>query len=71
MWHGWGTRAYRVLLGRPEERRTLVTTIGRWEGNITMDFQDMRWTGMEWIDLAQDRVRWRVLANAVRTLGFL
>jgi hypothetical protein len=52
----------------PMKGRTLVTAICRWEGNIKMDFQDMRWTGMEWIDLAQNSVKWRVLANALRIL---
>jgi len=43
MWHGWDTGAYRVLVGRPEERRTLVTVVGRWEDdNNEMYFQDMR-----------------------------
>jgi len=55
-------------VGKPEDRRALVTTIGRWEDNNKMDFQDMRWTGMEWIDLTQDEVRCRVLANAVTIL---
>jgi hypothetical protein len=55
-------------VGTAEERRALVTAVCKREGNIEMGFQDMRWTDMEWIDLAQDRVRWRVLANAVRIL---
>ena len=42
----------------------------RWEDKIKMDLQEMRWGGMGWIDLAQDRDRWWALVNAVRTFGF-
>jgi hypothetical protein len=41
----------------------------RWEDNITMDLQQMGRRDMDWIDLAQDRNRWRALLNAVITLG--
>ena len=44
------------LLGRPRRR---------WEDNIKMDLQEVGWVGMDCIDLAQDRDRWRVLVNAV------
>jgi hypothetical protein len=38
------------------------------EGNIKMILQEVEWGDMEWIDLAKDRDRWRVLANAVMNL---
>jgi hypothetical protein len=60
--------AYRILLGRPEGRRPLGIPRRRWEDNIKMDLQDVGWVGMEWIDLAQDRDRWRALVNAVMNL---
>ena len=41
----------------------------RWEDNIKMDLQEVGCGGMDWIDLAQDRDRWRVLVNAVKNLG--
>jgi hypothetical protein len=53
--------------GRPEGRRPLGRPRRRWEDNIKMDLQDMGW-GMDWIELAQDRDRWRVLVNAVVNL---
>ena len=39
-----------------------------WKDNIKMDLQAVGWRGMDWIDLARDRDRWRVLLNAVMNL---
>jgi hypothetical protein len=61
--------AYRVLVGRPEGRRPLGRPKRRWEDNIKMDLQDVGWV-MDWIQLAQDRDRWRVLVNATMNLRF-
>jgi len=59
---------YRVLMGKPEGKRPLGRTRCRWEDNIKMDLQEVRFGGMVWIDLAQDRGRRRALANAVMNL---
>jgi hypothetical protein len=56
---------YRVFVGCLEGKRPL----GRWDDIIKMDFQEVGWC-MDWIDLAQDRDRWRALVNAVMKLGF-
>jgi len=48
--------AYRGLVGKPEGKEPLARSRNRWEDNIKMDHQG--W-GMDWIDLAQDRDRWR------------
>ena len=48
---------------RPEGKDYLVD-VGV-DGNIKMYFQKVRWRGMDWIDLVQDRDRWRALVNAV------
>jgi hypothetical protein len=60
--------ANRILVGRPEGRRPLGRPRCRWEDNIKIDLQDVGWWGMEWIELAQDRDRWRTLVNAVMNL---
>jgi hypothetical protein len=65
---GEGRGAYRILVGRPEGRRPLGRPRCRWEDNIKMDLQEVGWRGMDWIDMAQDRDRWRALVNAVMNL---
>jgi hypothetical protein len=60
--------AYRALVGKPEGRRPLERPRRRWEDNIKMDLREVGWAGMDWINLAQDRDRWRALVNAVRNL---
>jgi hypothetical protein len=59
---------YRVLGGKPEGKRPLGRPRCRWEENIKMDLQEIRCGGMEWIELAQDKERWRALVNAVMNL---
>jgi len=57
---------YSVLMGKPEGKRPLGRPRRRWEdrSNIKMDLQEVGWGGMDLIDLAQDRNRWRILLNA-------
>jgi hypothetical protein len=59
--------AYKILVGRPEGRRPLGRPRHRWEDNIEKDLQEVGW-GMDWIELAQDRDRWRTAVNAVMNL---
>ena len=51
--------AYRVLVGKPEGRRSLGRPRRTWEGNIEMDLQEVGWRVIDWIHLAQDRDRWQ------------
>jgi hypothetical protein len=55
-------------VGRPEGRRPLGRPRLRWEDNIKMDLQEVGWGGMDGIDMAQDRDRWRALVSAVMNL---
>ena len=61
---------YRVLVGKPERMRPLGRPRRRWKDNINMDLQEVGCGGMVWIELVQDRDRWRALVNAVRNLRF-
>jgi hypothetical protein len=55
----------RVLVGKSEEKRPLGRLRRRWEDNIKADFQEVEYRGMGWIELAQDRDRWRALVNTL------
>ena len=59
---------YRVLVGKTEGKRPLGRPRSRWEDNIKMDLQEVGCGGMDWIELAQDRDRWRALVSAVMYL---
>ena len=52
----------------PEGKRPLGRPRRRWEDNIKMDLQEVGCGGVDWIELAQDRDRWRALVNAVMNL---
>jgi hypothetical protein len=60
--------AYRILVGKPEGKRPLGRPRCRWVDNIKMDLREVGWDGMDWIDLAQDRNRWRAYGNVVMNL---
>jgi len=55
-------------VGKPEGKRPLGRRRHRWEDNIKMDLQEVGCGGMDWINLVQDRDRWRALVNAVMNL---
>ena len=59
---------YRVLVGKPEGKRSLERPRRRWVDNIRMDLQEVGCGYMDWIGLVQDRDRWRTLVSAVMNL---
>jgi len=62
---------YRVLVGKPEAKRPLGRPRRRWEDNIKKYLQEVGYEGMDFIDLAQDRDRWRAFVNVVMNLRLL
>jgi hypothetical protein len=59
---------YRVLVGKPEGKRPFGRPRRRWEDNIKMTFQEVRCGCVDWIELAQDRDKWRALVNTVMNI---
>jgi hypothetical protein len=69
MWERKGV--YRVLVGKPEGKRPLGRPRRGWEDDIKMDPREVGCGSMDWIDVAQDRDRWRALVNAEINLRVL
>ena len=65
---GEGRVVHRVLVGKPEGKRPLGRPRRRWEDNIKMDLQELRGACGDWMELAQDRGRWRALVSTVMNL---
>jgi len=65
---GEGRGVYRVLVGKPEGKKSLGISRSRWEDNIKVDLQQVGFGSMDWRELAQDRDRWRALVNVVMNL---
>jgi hypothetical protein len=59
---------HRALVEKPEEKRPLGRPGHRWVVNIKMDLQEVGWGGVDWMELAQDRDRWRALVSTVKNL---
>jgi hypothetical protein len=58
----------RLLVGKPEGKKPLGRPRRRWIDNIKMNLLEIGLSVVDWIGLAQDRYRWRALANAVMNL---
>jgi len=63
-----GRGVYRILVGKPEVKRRLGRPRRRWEDNNKMEFQEVGGGCGDWMELAQDRDRWRTLVSTVRNL---
>ena len=65
---GQGRGVHRVLMGKPEGKRPLGRPRRRWEDNIKMDLQEVGEGCEDWMELAQDRDKWRALVSTVMNL---
>ena len=57
--------AYRILVLKPKGKRQLGKLAHRWENNIRMDLKEIRWKGVDWIELLQYRGKWWAVVNTV------
>jgi hypothetical protein len=71
MWHAWERNVYKDLLAKPEGKRPLERSRRRWEDGIRMDLREIDLGSVDWIRLAQDRDRWRVIVNTLKNLRVL
>ena len=60
-----GRGVHKVLVGKPEGKRPLGGPRRRWEDNIKMDLREVGRGFGDWMELVQDRDRWRALVNTV------
>ena len=60
---------HRVLVGKPEGKRSLGRPRHRWEDNIKLDLQEVGGGRGDWMELAQNREEWRALVGKVRNFG--
>jgi hypothetical protein len=68
---GEDRKVYKVLVGKPEGKRPLGWLRRRWEDGIRMDLRETGLGEVDWIQLAQDRDRWRAVVSAVMNLQVL
>jgi hypothetical protein len=66
--NGENRNEYRLLIRKPEGRRPLGRPRRRWLTDIRINLVEMGWDDVDWIGLAQDRDKWRVLVNSVLNL---
>ena len=61
-----GRGVHKVLVGKPEGQRPLGRPRRKWEGKNKMDLEEVGRGGGDWMELAQDKDRWRALVSTVR-----
>jgi hypothetical protein len=64
-------KVYTVVVGKSEGKRPLPRLRHRWENGIITDLREIGWGSVDWIQLAQDRDRWRAVVNTVMSLRVL
>jgi hypothetical protein len=67
-WEGHEAFMERTLVGKPEGKRPLGSPKRRWEHNTKMSLKVIRWGGMDWSRLLQERNQWRALMNKVMNI---
>jgi hypothetical protein len=73
-WAGYVARfgdmrnVYKLLVGEPEEKRSLGISRRRWEDNTKVDLREIWLKVVDWIHVAQDRDRWRAFVSTVMNL---
>ena len=65
-----GSNAFKILVGKPAEKRPLGRPRHRWENNIRMDLKEIGMNTRNWVDSAQVRDYWRALVNVALNSGF-
>jgi hypothetical protein len=60
--------AHKNFVGKPEGKKSLGRPRRRWEDNIKMDHREMGFEVVDWINLSQNRDRWRAVVNTVMNL---
>ena len=65
---GEGRGVHRVLVGKPEGKKPLGRPRHKWEDNIKLDLQEVGGGCGDWMELAQDRDRWRALVSTVMNI---
>jgi hypothetical protein len=66
--NGETRNTYKVLVIKIEEKKTFGRSRCRWEDNIYIDLEEIRWEVLDWIHMAQDRVKWRAFVKMVMNL---
>jgi hypothetical protein len=67
MWYTWGKdKKYKVLVGKPEEKRLFRRLVCRWDDDVRMDLRETRCEYVDWTHLIQDRVQWWTPTNMAK-----
>jgi hypothetical protein len=66
--NGEKRNTYRILVGKPEGKGPLGKLRRRLVDNIKIDLREIKWDGMDWIDVPQYRDQWRALVNTVMNI---
>jgi hypothetical protein len=60
--------AYRILVGKTETKKPLGRLRHKWEDNIKINFEEIRWDYVDWIHLTLDRYKWQAVVKMAMNL---